>query len=45
MQVLKKLIRIRNSAILRLNSERQFVDVEPPYQRRGDIWTLEKANS
>ncbi|MGA2876778.1 MAG: DUF262 domain-containing protein [Nitrososphaerales archaeon] len=31
-----------NSAILRLNSERQFIDVEPPYQRRGDIWTLEK---
>src|SRR5258705_12023868 len=31
-----------NSAILRLNSERQFINVEPPYQRRGDIWTLEK---
>jgi len=31
-----------NSAILRLNSERQFIDVEPPYQRRGDVWTLEK---
>jgi hypothetical protein len=31
-----------NSAILRLNSERQFIDVEPAYQRRGDIWTLEK---
>jgi len=31
-----------NSAILRLNSERQFIDVEPAYQRRGDVWTLEK---
>lgn len=31
-----------NSAILRLNSERQFINVEPPYQRKSDIWTLEK---
>jgi hypothetical protein len=31
-----------SSAILRLNSEREFINVEPPYQRRGDIWTLEK---
>src|SRR5258705_13943409 len=31
-----------NSAILRLNSERQFINVEPPYQRRSDVWTLEK---
>jgi hypothetical protein len=31
-----------NSAILRLNAERQFIDVEPPYQRRSDIWTTDK---
>ena len=31
-----------NSAILRLNSERQYIDADPPYQRRGDVWTLEK---
>src|SRR3970040_1476713 len=31
-----------SSAILRLNAEREFIDVEPWYQRRGDIWTLEK---
>src|SRR5262245_49525745 len=31
-----------NSAILRLNSERPFIKVDPWYQRRGDVWTLEK---
>jgi len=31
-----------NSAILRLNSERQFINVAPLYQRKSDIWTLEK---
>lgn len=31
-----------SSAILRLNAERQFINSDPPYQRRSDIWTLEK---
>ncbi len=31
-----------NSAILRLNSEKDRINVEPWYQRRGEIWTLEK---
>lgn len=31
-----------NSAILRLNSERSFINVAPDYQRDGDVWTLEK---
>lgn len=31
-----------NSAILRLNSEKGRINVEPLYQRRGEVWTLEK---
>ena len=31
-----------NSAILRLNSEREYIKVDPPYQRNGDVWTIEK---
>lgn len=33
---------LANSAILRLNSERSFINVSPDYQRDGDVWTLEK---
>ena len=33
---------LANSAILRLNSERSFINVAPDYQRDGDVWTLEK---
>jgi hypothetical protein len=33
---------LQSSAILRLNSERELINVEPWYQRRGDVWTLEK---
>lgn len=33
---------LSNSAILRLNSERDRIDVEPEYQRRGEVWTKEK---
>jgi hypothetical protein len=33
---------LANSAILRLNSERDFINVSPDYQRDGDVWTLEK---
>jgi hypothetical protein len=33
---------LANSAILRLNSERSFINVSPEYQRDGDVWTLEK---
>lgn len=31
-----------NSAILRLNSERDNINTDPDYQRRSDIWTLDK---
>lgn len=33
---------MQNSAILRLNSEKDRINVEPWYQRRGEVWTLEK---
>lgn len=33
---------LSNSAILRLNSEKDRINVEPWYQRRGEVWTLEK---
>lgn len=33
---------LANSAIIRLNSERAFINVEPSYQRTGDVWTMEK---
>ncbi|MBB5058397.1 hypothetical protein HDF16_003111 [Granulicella aggregans] len=33
---------LANSAILRLNSERAFINAAPDYQRDGDVWTLEK---
>ena len=31
-----------NSAILRLNAEKERINVEPWYQRRGEVWTPEK---
>jgi hypothetical protein len=31
-----------NSAILRLNSEKDRINVQPWYQRRGEVWTREK---
>lgn len=31
-----------NSAILRLNAEKDIINVEPWYQRRGEVWTNEK---
>jgi len=31
-----------SSAILRINSERELIDVEPWYQRQGGVWNLEK---
>lgn len=31
-----------NSSILRLNSERELINVSPDYQRQGGIWNLEK---
>lgn len=33
---------MQNSAILRLNAEKDRINVEPWYQRRGEVWTLEK---
>lgn len=33
---------LANSAILRLNAERDRINVEPWYQRRGEVWTKEK---
>lgn len=31
-----------NSSILRLNSEKEVINIEPEYQRQGGIWNLEK---
>lgn len=31
-----------NSSILRLNSEKELINVSPDYQRQGGIWNLEK---
>jgi hypothetical protein len=31
-----------NSSILRLNSEREIINVSPEYQRQGGVWNLEK---
>lgn len=33
---------LKSSTILRLNSERDSIDIHPEYQRSGDIWNLEK---
>ncbi|MEW6715079.1 MAG: DUF262 domain-containing protein [Nitrospirota bacterium] len=33
---------LKNSTILKIYSERGSIRLEPPYQRFGDIWTLEK---
>jgi hypothetical protein len=31
-----------DSAILWINAKRGAIEVDPPYQREGDVWTLEK---
>lgn len=33
---------LQNSAILRVNSEREDIKVNPEYQRQGEVWNLEK---
>jgi hypothetical protein len=33
---------LANSAVLRIYSEKDRINVEPWYQRRGEVWTLEK---
>lgn len=33
---------LANSAILRLNAEKENINVEPWYQRKGEVWTPEK---
>lgn len=33
---------LANSAILRLNAEKENINVEPWYQRKGEVWTQEK---
>lgn len=33
---------LQSSAILRLNAEKDFINVEPWYQRRGEVWTDQK---
>lgn len=33
---------LQNSAILRINSERELIKVDPEYQRQGEVWNLEK---
>jgi hypothetical protein len=31
-----------NSTILRLNSEKELIDIDPEYQRQGGVWNVEK---
>ena len=31
-----------NSTILRINSEKDFINISPEYQRNGEVWTKEK---
>jgi hypothetical protein len=33
---------MNNSTILRLNSEKELIDIAPEYQRQGGVWNLEK---
>ena len=33
---------LKNNNILRINSEKNNIDTDPEYQRRGEIWNLEK---
>ncbi len=33
---------LRNNNILRIYSQREYIQINPEYQRMGDIWTLEK---
>ncbi|MDD5005151.1 MAG: DUF262 domain-containing protein [Candidatus Omnitrophica bacterium] len=33
---------MKNSAILRIGYERKLIDTNPDYQRKGDVWDLEK---
>lgn len=33
---------LQNSAILRINSEREDIKVDPEYQRQGEVWDLSK---
>lgn len=37
-----KVYPMKNSAILRINSEKDYIDIDPVYQRQGGVWTLEK---
>lgn len=32
----------QNSSILRINSEKDFINTHPDYQRKGEVWTLQK---
>jgi hypothetical protein len=33
---------MNNSAIIRINSDREFINTSPEYQRNSEVWTLEK---
>lgn len=33
---------MNNSAIIRVNSDREYIDTSPEYQRNSEVWTLEK---
>ena len=37
-----RVVTMPNSSIIRVYSERQFIQVDPEYQRMSEIWTLEK---
>ena len=33
---------MNNSAIIRVNSDREYINTSPEYQRNSEVWTLEK---
>jgi hypothetical protein len=37
-----KTYQMQNSAILRLNAEKEYIDIMPWYQRRGGVWDIQK---
>ena len=37
-----KIYPMNNSAIIRVNSDREHIDTSPTYQRNSEVWNLEK---
>jgi hypothetical protein len=37
-----RVVGMPNSSLIRIYSERRFIQVDPDYQRMSEIWTLDK---